>query len=88
MNQSIEINIEQLVLHGFANNDKTQIGEALQAALTEALANNGITPSLTHSIDLPYLNAGSFPLQSNSKPAIVGQAIANSVHGTLNGSKG
>lgn len=85
MNQDIEINIEQLVLHGFTNSDKAQIAEALQTALTEALANQGITPLLKHSIDIPYVNAGSLPLQANSKPANVGAAVANSVHSTLKG---
>ena len=85
MNDNIEINIERLVLHGFANSDKVQIGEAFQAALTEALANHGITSLLKHSIDISYINAGNISLQTNSKPASVGAAVANSVHGTLKG---
>ncbi|MEX6688170.1 hypothetical protein QTN47_11725 [Danxiaibacter flavus] len=85
MNQNIEINIDQIVLHGFAHGDKLQIGEALQTALTEALAKQGITPLLKHSIDIPYVNAGTFSLQTNSKPASVGAAVANSVHATLKG---
>jgi hypothetical protein len=83
MMQNIEINIEEVVLHGFAPGDKRRIGEALEIALTQALSEKGITRSLNQSMDIPFTDAGSFPLQVNSKPATVGASIASSIHSQL-----
>lgn len=85
MNQTIEINIDELVLHGFQPGDKKQISEALEIALMHVFAQRNVSPAFNQSADIHFLNAGSFGISSKSKPVQVATGIANSIHTTLSG---
>lgn len=83
MKKQIEINIDELVLHGFAPADGRSIGEALELALTQAFNEQPVTGTFNQSADVAFVNGGSFTVQQNSKPAQVAGAISNSIHSSL-----
>lgn len=80
MNQNIEINIEQLVLHGFSPADRLRIGLAVEQELGLLFNEKGVPPSLIQNINLPHVDAGSFKMSPNAKPAAIGNQIAGAVY--------
>ncbi len=83
MSQDIEINIEELVLHGFAPADRRLIGEALELALKHAFTANPMTSQSLQSANVPFTDAGNIHLNPNSPPRQGGTAIANTLHANL-----
>lgn len=87
MKQSIEIHIEELVLHGFASHQRQQISEAVQAELQQLLTLNGIPSRLAGGGITHAVNAGSFEMQQGAKPARIGQSIAGSIYNSFSNGK-
>lgn len=80
---AIRVHIEELVLHGFAANDRYAIADALEHELSRLLAVDFATPliSFTGNSDRPRVDAGTFHAQSDAKPNSIGAQIAQAVHG-------
>lgn len=83
MKKQIEINIDELVLHGFTPSDGRSIGEALQPALMQAFNDQPVAGTLNQSADIHFVDGGSFTVKQNSRPAQVVSAISNSIHASL-----
>ena len=81
MRQNIEINIEELKLHGFSRSDSYRIGQALQTELTCLITERGISQSISRGGEIAHLNGGSFNVTPNSKPYVIGAQVAKSVYG-------
>lgn len=83
----LELHIEELVLHGFAQGDRYPIADAIERELsrllTEQFREQGIPSSLRHDGEHAHLDAGAFTLAPRSKPAHTGAQIAQAVHGGL-----
>jgi len=79
----IEVNIEELVLHGFDPRDRYRIGEAVEQELTRLFTEKGVPPGLEKSGDIPHLDGGSVKIESNLKASKAGVSIARSVYGGL-----
>ena len=79
MKPSIELRIEELILHGFRQEDRYRIGEAIQIELSRLLAEGGLPSSMTRGAEYPLLTAGSLQLSPNSDAKIIGRRIAGTL---------
>ena len=80
---SIELHIEELVLHGFAAADRRAIGAAVEAELTRLLASRGLPASLADGATIRAIDAGRVAVPGDARPANVGVQVAQSVYGGL-----
>jgi hypothetical protein len=74
--RQIEVEIEELVLHGFDPGDRCKIADALQSELTASLAD--WQPAAARTI--AHLDGGSFELAAGAGAAAVGRGVARQVH--------
>jgi hypothetical protein len=77
---SVELHIEQLVLHGFAPGDRRSIQEAVQIELERLFTERGLPPSLAQSGEHPRMDAGEFRLAAHSRAETVGRQIARTLY--------
>ncbi len=84
---SFELQIEELVLHGFDPGDRHRISEAIEKEMTRLIAERGLSDRLTDGIHIPRLDGASFQINQGSKPETAGVQIARSVHGSLSGKR-
>jgi hypothetical protein len=87
MKPDIELHIEELVLHGFSNYNKYQIGQAVEREISRLLQEQGLPGTLSRHINFEHIDAGTFTLRPDSKAEIVGNNIANSVFKPLQNEK-
>jgi hypothetical protein len=81
---AIEVQIDELVLRGFAHADRYAIGDALSSEIQRLLAGAGEQPFLRQSTDRPVLDAGQVALAPNADPAAVGARVGQAIHTSLN----
>ena len=84
MRANVELNIEELVLHGFSPGDRHRIGEAVQMELARLFAEQGASPSLARGGESEKIDGGSFNISKGSRAETVGAQVARSVYGGLN----
>jgi hypothetical protein len=77
--QTIEVNIDELVLHGFSAFERYQIAADLQMELTRLFTERGLPASFNNAVRIDSLNAGSFQFSDNKKTS-TGLQIAGSVY--------
>jgi hypothetical protein len=80
---AIELRIEELVLHGFAANDRFRIGAAIEQELRRLIVAGTPAGLPDKSVELDRLDAGAFQLQSNPSPRTVGHRVAQHVFAQL-----
>jgi hypothetical protein len=80
MDQTIELYIDELVLHGFSPHQRYDIAGAVESELRRLLIEQGIPSSLKTGINAPLLNAGTFNMNKDSKVETIGHEIAGSVY--------
>jgi len=80
MKPNIELDIEELILHGFPPGSRYVIGDAVQKELTRLLVERGVPSPLALGGDYPLLDAGWFQLQPESNPKIIGVRIAGTLY--------
>ena len=84
MKRTIEVNIDELVLHGFPPGDRYAIADAVQQELsqlvTAQIASEGMPASWGDNSQRAYVNAGSFNVSAGEKSSSIGNQIAQSVH--------
>lgn len=80
---NIELNIDDLVLHGFAQSDRYLIGAAIERELTRLFAERGAPSLLAESGDFSRLEGGAFEATPGAKPAAIGAQVAQAVYGGL-----
>jgi hypothetical protein len=78
---SIELRIEELILHGFAPGDHHPIGAAMERELGRLLSERGLPPQLVQAGERPSLDGGSFALRPNARPEAIGVHVARAVYG-------
>jgi hypothetical protein len=80
MNRNVEINIEELVLHGFSPGDRYRIGEALELELVRLFTEQGVPGALSENRNVDRVNAGTFNASPNAKAESIGMLTAVSVY--------
>ena len=79
MIRDIEIHIDELVLHGFANDDLDGIKKAVESELARLIKEQGLPDSLSSPKSYHRIDAGGFTMPKGTKAGIVGNDIAGSV---------
>lgn len=83
MGMTMDIRIEELVLHGFDPRDGKRIGEALKRELTRLFTEQGIPDSFQLGSKVERIDGGSFEVGSGSEANQVGAGVAQSVYGGM-----
>jgi hypothetical protein len=82
--RTIELNIDELVLHGFPPGERYAIADAVEQTLsqllTEQIASGGIPDSLSNNSRRAHIDGGSFNVEPGAKSGAVGSQIAQNVH--------
>jgi hypothetical protein len=78
---SVELYIEELVLHGFAPGDRYRIGDALERELTRLFNERELPAALTDGGEFAHLDGGRLRLAADSNPDEVGVLVARAVFG-------
>jgi hypothetical protein len=79
---SIQLHIEELVLHGFAPGDRYRIGDAVETELRRLLAGQ-LPSSFRQNSEIDHLDGGEFKVTSGATPEAIGGHVAESVHRTV-----
>lgn len=75
----VELHIEELVLNGFAPEDRHRIGEAVERELESLLMEPGI-PSLNSDLEIGDMDAGEITVARGTRPEATGAQIARAVY--------
>lgn len=82
--KSIELYIDELVLHGFNPGERHAIAEAIEAQLSqlfaEQLMSQGVPPLFSQDGEHARLDAGAFNVAPGSDGNSIGSQIARTVH--------
>ena len=81
--QRVELEIDELVLHGFAQGDRYRIAQALESELARLISEKGVPPSIRQNAVLHSLNGGAVNLQMGIRPDVVGIQVAREVYGRM-----
>lgn len=81
--QSIELHIEELVLHGFAPGQRYQVAAGLQMELNRLFAEKGLPASFNGGFHIDQLNAGSFLANDTADNTSAGNRIAGAVYNSF-----
>jgi hypothetical protein len=84
---SVEIEIEELVLHGFAPGDRYAIAAAVQRELARVLADRGVPRGWAQGLDAARLDAGAFDVALGGSADAIGAQVAGAVYGGLSTAK-
>ena len=80
---SVEIRIEELVLHGFTPVDRYSLADAVERELARLFTDQGVPASLAQGGEIAHLNGGGFEVAAGSKAGGIGVQIAQALYGGL-----
>lgn len=80
---NLELNINELVLHGFALGDRYLISAAIEQELTRLLAERGAPTLLQSNGDFAKLSGGQFQTTPGMKANAIGAQVAQAVYGGM-----
>ena len=75
----VKVNIERLVLRGFAPHQRDRIGDAVRSELERLLMERGVPASLKQRSSVAGLDAGSVELGRETPARTVGNRVARAV---------
>jgi hypothetical protein len=78
----VDLHIEELIMHGFAPEDRYRIGDAVEKELANLLAERGMPP-LENGLEIAGLNVGDILIAKGAKPQAIGAQVARAVYGGL-----
>src|ERR687897_1762158 len=77
----LELQIEELVLRGFASGDRYRIGDAMEHELSRLFAEKGPPLSLAQGREVARLDGGAFEVKPGSRAEAIGVQVARAVYG-------
>lgn len=80
---NVTIEIDELVLHGFAAGDRRRIGEAVQVELARIIAERGLPGVWRESAEAARLDGGAFAVPPAMPATAVGAGIAAAVYRSM-----
>jgi len=80
---ALELQIGELVLHGFPMGDRSRISAAVQQELVRLLTEHGIPPAIAHGGTIERLDGGAFKIKAGTPPQVIGAHIAQAIYGGL-----
>ncbi|HEX8394222.1 MAG TPA: hypothetical protein VF665_17900 [Longimicrobium sp.] len=76
---TINLHLDELVLHGVAPRDRDAVGEALRAELGRLITERGLPPSLMGDAGTLRLDGGRFTVSEGMPPSQIGAGIARAL---------
>jgi hypothetical protein len=80
---TVELHIDELILHGFPARDRHRIAAALERELSRLIAHGDLAHLPASSIQLDRLDAGSFHFDPAARPGHIGRTVAQRVYRQL-----
>jgi hypothetical protein len=80
---SVEIHIEELVLHGFSPHARFRVAEAVQQELARLVFQEGVPASMLKSMEVDGLDGGAFTLAPAARDQGMGKQVARAIYGGL-----
>ena len=77
---SLDLHIDELVLHGFASSDRYAIGDAVERELAQLFRKQGVPNSLRSEKTADEIRGATLNATQHAKPHIIGRQIANAVY--------
>ncbi len=77
---SIELHIEELVLHGFAPGDRYATSDVVESELARLFSERGIPMSLRSESATDEIRDKTFNTAHNTRPRTIGRQIAQAVY--------
>lgn len=81
--ESVEIHIEELVLHGFRPGNLHRIGDALQQELAHLLEACAFSPHVQKGFALDHVDAGTVRMNAGENAEVIGGKIARALYREL-----
>jgi hypothetical protein len=76
---TVDVFIDELILHGFSHADRYAIGDAISLELEHQLSEASVLPFLEQSADIEFIKTTPIALPRNEKPIGVGNQIGQAV---------
>lgn len=80
---NVEVQIGELILHGFPAADRYAIGDALSQELSQLIMNSECHP-FDRELYISVQRAGQVSILPDTKPDSIGAKVAQTVHAGLN----
>lgn len=80
---NIELQIKELVLHGFAQKDQGRIQRAIEQELTRLFTEQGVPTSLSCSHEIQQLQGGPFNVRAGMGFEAIGSQVAQAIYGGM-----
>ena len=80
---SVEIFIEELVLHGFSPIDRYRLADAVQCELARLFTDQGVPTALAQGREIAHLDGGRFEVAAGSPAEAIGAQVAQALFGGL-----
>lgn len=80
---SIELNIQELVLHGFVPGDHLNISDAVRSELSRLFVEKGVPARLVRSAEVSHLDGDAVRVAPGYTGEAIGTRIAQAVYGGL-----
>lgn len=80
---SVEVQVEELILHGFASGDRQRIGESFETEMNRLFIDHGAPPSLIQGGEIAMLNDLEFNLAASTRPEAIGTHLARVIFRSL-----
>ncbi|MBD2490840.1 hypothetical protein [Aulosira sp. FACHB-615] len=80
---NIELQIEELVLHGFAQKDRGRIQRAIEQELTRLFTEQGVPGSLSRSYEIQQLQGSAFNVRAGMGVEAIGSQVAQAIYGGI-----
>lgn len=77
---TVDVHIEELVLHGFVPGDRRRIAGAVESELTRLMSEAGLPGFSENPPAIGRVNGGAFRVEAGSKPQATGTEIAQAVY--------
>jgi len=77
----VEVEIEELVLHGFGRSDGAAVAESVERALRSQLADPGVGFGESRTLD--HVDVPRIELAAGASPRTIGAAVAERLHGSV-----
>lgn len=77
---NIELQIGELILHGFPERDRHRIGDALEHELAALFAERGVPALMNRNNRLEQLDAGEFRVAANMNAKTVSAQLAAAIY--------
>jgi hypothetical protein len=84
---NVELQIDELILHGLPCGQRDRIAAAVEAELQRLVDEGGLPPSLAAGGRLPQVQVDDLQVAAGNRPGAVGAQIAGSVYSSLAGNR-